>query len=120
MKPAIVISFVIFLALSTASVLMSGAPAKVHLVSIASFFLAYFVGAYIAESGLIDKPKWLIWIAAGFVGLLGFDIFSSLVIVKRDFLMGWYVIYPGGLLGLLVLQLFAKWVAIPYYKQVDA
>jgi hypothetical protein len=50
------------------------------------------------------------------LGLLVLDIWSATVMVKREFLMGWYVFYPGGLFLLLAAHAFCRVVAAGYQK----
>jgi len=108
MNPTIVTSFLFFIVLSLVSLFISGAPVKVHTTNIICFFLAFFLGTVAAEKRLIDLPDYLIWLAAGLVGLFAWDLASSLIIVKAEVFMGWYILYPIGLLGILCLQFLAR------------
>jgi len=36
---------------------------------------------------------------------------ETLVIVKRELFMGWYILYPVGLTGLILLQLAVKYIS---------
>jgi hypothetical protein len=107
MKPTVVSSFTIFAVLSALSVALSGAPAKVHVVNIGCFFVAFVVGTVMAERRAGNLIGYIIWVLLGAVGLLLWDILSSFVVVKAEIFMGWYVLYPLGLVGLLALQLLA-------------
>ena len=119
MKSTTVVSVAIFTVLSLASVAVSGAPFKVHLVNVSCFFLAFVLGAVAAEryKNSINKP--VTWLLCGAVGLLLWDGLSALVIVKAEFFMGWYLKYPIGLVGILLLH-FLVWLVCrfgPFNKQ---
>ncbi|WP_189484276.1 hypothetical protein [Alishewanella tabrizica] len=119
MKPTTVVSVSIFAMLSLTSVLVSGAPLKVHLVNIFCFFLAFVVGAVAAERYKNSMNRLVIWLLSGAAGLLLWDGLSALVIVKAEFFMGWYLKYPIGLLGILLLH-FLVWLVCrfwPFNKQ---
>jgi hypothetical protein len=107
MKPTVIASFTIFAVLSALSVALSGAPAKVHAVNIGCFFVAFVAGTVLAERHTGNMRGYVIWLLSGAVGLLLWDILSSFVVVKAEVFMGWYVLYPLGLVGLVALQLLA-------------
>lgn len=107
MKPTVAASFTLFAVLSAFSVALSGAPARVHAVNIGCFFVAFVVGAVLAERRAGNRPGYIIWLLVGAVGLLLWDILSAFAVVKAEVFMGWYVLYPLGLVGLVVLQLVA-------------
>ncbi|WP_226647318.1 hypothetical protein [Microbulbifer variabilis] len=108
MNPTIVTSFLFFIVLSLGSITLSGAPAKVHVVNVVCFFVAFVLGTVVAEKRLSNLPAYIIWLMAGLVGLFSWDVVSSLVIVKAEIFMGWYILYPAGLLGILCLQILAR------------
>ncbi|WP_157960438.1 hypothetical protein [Marinimicrobium alkaliphilum] len=107
MKPTVAASFTLFVVLSVLSVALSGAPARVHAVNIGCFFVAFVVGTVLAERRAGNLPGYVIWLLVGGVGLLLWDILSAFAVVKAEVFMGWYVLYPLGLAGLVVLQLVA-------------
>ncbi len=107
MKPTVIASFTIFAVLSALSVALSGAPAKVHVVNIGCFFLAFVAGTVLAERRVGNRRHYVIWMLSSAVGLLLWDILSSFVVVKAKIFMGWHVLYPLGLVGLVALQLLA-------------
>ncbi|WP_339899703.1 hypothetical protein [uncultured Gilvimarinus sp.] len=107
MNPTIVTSFLLFLVLSLGSIFLSGAPVKVHAVNIVCFFVALVLGTVAAEKIKSDIPTYVIWIIVGLSGLFAWDVASSVVIVKAEVFMGWYILYPIGLLGILCLQIMA-------------
>jgi len=108
MNPTIITSLFFFLVLSLGSLFLSGAPAKVHAVNITCFFVAFVLGTVIAEKRPINLPSYVIWLVAGLLGLFSWDVVSSLVIVKAEIFVGWYILYPVGLLGILCLQIMAR------------
>lgn len=108
MKPTVAASFTIFAVLSAFSVVLSGAPARVHVVNISCFFVAFVAGTVLAERRAGNLPGYVIWVLLGAVGLLLWDILSAFVVVKAEVFMGWYVLYPLGLVGLVALQLLAR------------
>lgn len=119
MNPTIVVSFLFFFVLSLSSIPLSGAPAKVHAANIVCFFVAFVLGTVIAEKRKGDLPIYVIWLVVGLVGLFAWDVVSSLVIVKAEVFMRWYILYPAGLLGILCLQILARVVGKlgPFNKQ---
>ena len=110
------ISAVLFyVALVACLPLVSGAPFRVWAVDAGSFALAFLVPALVT-AGREWKEAILWFLGFGLVGILLFDILSSIVIVKREFLMGWYVLYPVGLVALLGLHAVSHWVATSYQR----
>jgi len=102
--------FGIFLLLAVLSLLISDAPPRVHAMNIAAFCLSFVVPGLLAVK---YRPAIQagIWLAGGVLGLFVWDIGISFVIVKHDPFMGWYLVYPLGLIGLLCLQLAAKYIS---------
>ena len=96
---------------------MSGAPLRVHLVNIAALFIALVIPNLIVIIKNIKKPLY-VWFFGGVIGLLLWDIFSTYVIAKKEIFMGWHIIYPIGIFGLLSLQTFIKYISgkLPYNK----
>ena len=119
MKPITVASVTIFTVLSLASVAVSGAPVKVHLVDVSCFFLAFVAGAFAAERYKNFMTMLFTWLLLGVVGLLLWDSLSALVIIKAEFFMGWYIKYPMALTGILVLHFFVGLICRfwPFNKQ---
>ena len=100
----------IFLILSGLSLLFwSGAPVRVHAVDITAFFIAFVIPGLLAFN-LSPKKQLAIWFVGGVVGLFLWDVGSAYVIVKRELFMGWPILYPLGLLGLLILQITVKYI----------
>jgi biotin transporter BioY len=94
---------------------LSGAPLRVLLAEGASFALGFLVPALVtARRDWRSALPWLV--GFGLLGLLLLDIWSSRVILKREFLMGWYLFYPGGLVVLLVAHGFCRAIAAGYQK----
>ncbi|MEZ8188273.1 hypothetical protein ACED29_20940 [Shewanella sp. 5S214] len=119
MNPTIVASFLFFFVLSLGLIALSGAPAKVHAANIVCFFVVFVLGTVVAENRKSDLPIYVIWLVVGLVGLFAWDVVSSLIIVKAEVFMGWYILYPAGLLGILCLQILARAVGKygPFNKQ---
>ena len=119
MKPTTVVSVTIFTLLSLASVAVSGAPFKVHLVNVSCFSLAFVVGAVAAERYKNFMHRLFTWLLFGASGLLLWDGLSALVIVKAELFMGWYLKYPMGLAGILVLHFLVGFICRfkPFNKQ---
>lgn len=119
MKPTTVVSVTIFTVLSLASVLVSSAPFKVHLVNVSCFFLAFVIGAVTAERYKNFMHRLFTWLLFGAAGLLLWDGMSALVIVKAEFFMGWHSKYPMGLAGILVLHFWVGLICrfLPFNKQ---
>ena len=107
----------VFVFLSMISLLISGAPVRVHLVDIAAFFLAFVVTGLLAFH-FGRKNQVLVWLIGGGIGLFLWDVGSAFVIVKRELFMGWFFLYPLGLIGLVLLQVTVKYISdkIPYNK----
>jgi hypothetical protein len=94
---------------------LSGAPLRVLLAEAVSFALGFLVPALLTARR--DWRAGIPWLVGfGLLGLLVLDVWSSIVIVKREFLMGWYVFYPGGLVALLVAHAFCRAVAAGYQR----
>ena len=93
---------------------MSGAPARVHAVDISALFIAFVVPGLIVK----NKKKLYIWLFGAVIGLLYWDVLSASVIVKREILMGWYIVYPVGAIAILLLQFITKYInsKLPYNK----
>ncbi len=82
-------------------------------MDIAAFFFAFVVpgllGSYVGRKSL--KKIVMVWLLGGLIGLFLWDVGSTLVIVKRELFMGWYILYPLGLMGLILLQLAVKYIS---------
>lgn len=96
---------------------MTGAPLKVHVVDISALFISLVIPALIANFQSV-KNQFYIWLFGAVIGLLFWDVLSAYVIVKREIFMGWYLIYPAGVAGLLILQTLIKYInkKMPYNK----
>jgi len=102
------------------SILISGAPFKVHVVDISALFIAFVIPGLIASTKKAKRPIY-IWLVGSIIGLLFWDVFSAYVIVKREIFMGWYFVYPIGVTMLVLLQLLVKYInsKIPYNKPLQ-
>jgi hypothetical protein len=101
----------VFVLLSILSLLIwNGPPLRVHAVDITAFFFAFVVPGLLA---LYTGPKKevIVWLLGGAVGIFLWDAGSALVMLKRELFMGWYVLYPLGLIGLVLLQLAVKYIS---------
>lgn len=107
MNPAIAASSTLFAVLSGASIALSGAPPRVHAVNIGCFFVAFVFATILAERRMQDLPHVVLWLLVGAVGLFLWDLLSTFVIAKVEVFTGWYILYPLGLVGLVLLQLLA-------------
>ena len=99
---------------------MSGSPIKVHAANIFSFFIAFVLGTVAVEYRWFNLSKLQTWLAFSILGLLVFDLLSALIIVKRELFMGWFVIYPVGITGLVLLQIVTSFLCgkLPYNKPI--
>jgi hypothetical protein len=108
-------SIVLFVVIIGGLPFLSGAPLRVLLAEAVSFALGFLVPAL-----LTDRRDWreaIPWLVGfGLLGLLLLDVWSSIVIVKRKFLMGWYVFYPGGLVALLIAHALCRAIAAGYQR----
>jgi hypothetical protein len=79
----------------------------------------FFLGTVVAEKRKSDLSIYVIWLVVGLVGLFAWDVVSSLIIVKAEVFMGWYILYPAGLLGILCRHNLARAVGKygPYPKR---
>ena len=107
----------IFLILSAISIAISGAPIRVHAVDIAALFVA-FAAPGLTALNKETKTQLYIWLLGAVIGLFVWDVLSACVIVKREIFIGWYIIYPIGMLGLVLLQVAIKYInaKLPYNK----
>lgn len=103
------ITMVVFLLLSLISVVMSGAPLKVHAVDVSALFIAFVISGLIANNKE-TKKQYFVWLFGGVFGLLFWDVLSAYVIVKREIFMGWYIIYPVGLSALFILHSLVNYI----------
>jgi hypothetical protein len=110
-KKYVMTIIVIYAILSTALLLISGAPIRVNLVDIASFFIAFVVPGMLAFHLNRMNQVIMVWLVGGGIGLFMWDVVSTLVIVKRELFMGWYILYPIGLTGLVLLQIVVKYIS---------
>ena len=99
---------------------MSGAPIKVHAANMFSFFIAYVLATVAVEYRWFKLSKLQIWLAFSILGLVIFDVLSALVIAKRELFMGWFIIYPVGIAGLVLLHIVASYLCgkLPYNKPI--
>jgi hypothetical protein len=105
----------IFFILSVISIIISGAPIRVHIVDVSALFIAFAAPALIALNREI-KTQLCIWLLGAFVGVFIWDVLSAYVIAKREIFRGWYIVYPIGVLGLIILQTAIKYInaKLPY------
>ncbi len=101
---------IVFVVLSLISIFSSGAQFIVHFINILSLFIALVIPSFIINLQKIKKP-FLIWIFSAIVGILFWDIFYSLIIVKKELFMYWYIIYPVGIISLVILQIFIQYIS---------
>ena len=116
----IVITILVFLALSLVFITISEAPFKVHVVDISALFVAFVIPSIISIMKDNKNQKY-IWLVGATIGLLYWDILFSSVIVKRELFMGWYVIYPIGIGALYLLQIITMYAGnlLPYNKSLE-
>jgi hypothetical protein len=86
----------------------SDAPLKVHFIDIGCLFFSLVAGSIFAEFNKWNFTKFRVWFVFATFGIFSYDVLSSAMIVKRDFLMGWYLIYPLGIVGVLAVQWLAS------------
>jgi len=98
----------LFLLLSLVSIIISGAPDKVHLVDISTLFIAFVIPGLIGMNKEY-KSQFFVWVFGAVIGILYWDILSSYVIVKREIFMYWYIVYPVGVIFLFLFQLIVKY-----------
>jgi hypothetical protein len=97
--------------------MISGAPARVHIVDISALFIAFVIPGLIAINKE-NKNQLYVWLFGAIIGLLYWNVLSSYVIVKREIFTGWYIVYPVGVIFLLLFQLVVKYInsKLPYNK----
>ena len=82
-------------------------------MDIVAFFFAFVVpgvlGSYMGRKS--RKKGVMVWLLGGVIGLFLWDAGSALVIAKRELFMGWYILYPLGLMALILLQLAVKYIS---------
>ncbi len=107
----------IFIIFSAISIAISGAPIRVHVVDISALFIAFVAPGFIARNKEI-KTQFYIWLLGAVIGLFAWDILSAYIIAKREIFMGWFIIYPIGIVGLVLLQVAVKYInsKLPYNK----
>lgn len=95
---------------------ISDIPFRVWAADAASFAVAFLFPALVAA-----RREWkpaLGWmLGGGLAGALLLDILSSIIIVKRDFLMLWYIFYPLVLTVLIGLHAVIRWMAADYRRR---
>ena len=82
---------------------------RVHAVNITTFFVAFVVSGLVGFN-LSRNKQVVIWLVGGLVGIFLWDVGSAIVIAKRELLMGWPILYPVGLIVLLLLQAIVKYI----------
>ncbi len=111
-------AWLFFLVIVASLSLVSGAPFRVWAADVVSFSVAFLVPALIMAHR--EWKKAIVWLLGfGLAGILIFDISTSIVIVKREFLMGWHVLYPVGIVALLGLHAVSRFAAAGYQKMRD-
>jgi hypothetical protein len=113
-----IVSTIAFILISTVSVFASGAPLKVHAVNIFSLALALPITTLIANKAKSFQQAFIILLMGSLLAVITFDYLSSIVIVKRTMFMGWYFLYPAGLLILIGLNAACIYASskLPYNK----
>lgn len=113
-----IISTIAFMLISTVSVLTSSAPLKVHAVNIFSLAIALPITTLIAKKAKSFQQTFMILLIGSLLAIITIDYLSSIVIVKRTMFMGWYFLYPAGLLILIGLNAACIYVSskLPYNK----
>lgn len=111
---------VVFILLSLASIVISGAPLRVHAVNISALLIAFVIPSLISKYKA-NKKQIYIWLFGGIIGLLYWDVLSAFVIVKREIFVGWYIVYPAGIVAILFLQTLVKYInsKLPYNKSLN-
>ena len=74
---------------------LSGAPARVHMVEAVGVILAFWLPAQFISRPDALLRKWPLALCCILGGTLVWDILTTLVIAKREFLMGAILLYPG-------------------------
>ena len=84
---------------------LSGAPAPVHIVEAVGVVLSFWLPAQFISRPETLLRKWPLALCCIIGGTLVWDILTTLVIAKREFLMGAIVLYPGAVVvfGILLL-----------------
>ena len=72
----------------------SGAPLRVHLATAASLAIGFLIPALAIASLAQFMVKWKLVLSASLAGAFFFDLLTSLVVAKSEFLAGWYFKYP--------------------------
>jgi uncharacterized protein YacL len=101
---------IVFVTLSLMPIIFSEAPFRVHLIDALSLFIAFVVPSLITSLKKVKKP-FLLWIIGAIIGILFWDIFSSFVITKKEIFMSWYIVYPIGIISLLLLQITVQYIS---------
>lgn len=104
-----------FLLLSIVSIIFYGAPFRVHAVDITALFIALLIPNLIAKNKE-NKKQIYIWLLGGVIGIFYWDVLSSFVIVKKEIFRWWYIIYPVGIAGIILIQAIIKYInqKLPY------
>ena len=111
----------VFLLLSIVSIIFYGAPFRAHAVDITALFIALLIPKFITKNKE-NKKQIYIWLLCGVIGILYWDVLSSFVIVKKEIFMGWYIIYPFGIVAILLVQAIIKFInkKLPYNNKLKA
>ncbi|MFY0641242.1 MAG: hypothetical protein JXR16_09365 [Bermanella sp.] len=113
-----IVSTIAFLLISMLSVFASGASLKVHAVNIFSLAIALPITTLISSKAKSSQQIFIILFIGSLLSIIAIDYLSSVVIVKRTMFMGWYVMYPIGLLILISINAARIYVSskLPYNK----
>ena len=109
----------IFIALSTAHLLVSGAPLRVHVLSIVILALAFLVPSIWAAHLSQLKARLIVCATCALGAMLAWDATAHLVITKAEpffILRGSSWLYVVGCLVLVAASFSASWLASPPNK----
>jgi hypothetical protein len=81
----------------------SGAALRVHIVDALSLFVAFWIPAGFVRSLSDIRVKLKIILPIILLGILVWDLLSSVVITKREFFREAHVVYPLGILTMMTL-----------------
>ena len=97
------ISFIIYSIVLLISMAKSDAPFKVYFVNAISLLIGFFIPSLFSSSVKTILKKWYLLLTFILLGVFIWDFLKSQVIVKADFFVNAHIIYPIGILFLLML-----------------
>ena len=87
------VSLVFFLVIAVIGLFGFHAAPSLKLVDLGALALAFVVPAqWISSPGDVWRHRWIV-VASILLATLGWDVGTAAVVVKRDFLMNWPVVY---------------------------